>query len=313
MIDTLWQDLKYAARSLRRTPGFAAPRSSRSRSASAPTRQSSRCSTRSCSSRSTCRPPRSRGALRQPRKGDVDATGGTGRYLASRTRVSNGCAPRSRSRFARGDDTNVDVRRPFPGTDAAESVRAQLVSAEHFSTLEVPHATGRTIGIGRPPRRGSPVAVIGERLWKERLGGADVLGESMIVSGVSATIVGIAPPGFIGAWSDARADLWLPLTMQQTLGYRNNVSSYGDVEISQPWCRRIGSRGSTWSVGSRRASCRRRAPRSRSPIAPACRTWPRRSTMGAPVRRSCRTRSSCSRSRTDSRGCVPSCHRRSSR
>ncbi len=79
------------------------------------------------------------------------------------------------------------------------------------------------------------MAVIGERLWQERLGGANVIGQSLIVSGVSVTIVGIAPPGFIGAWSDARADLWLPLTMQQALGYRNNVSSYGDVEIGQPW------------------------------------------------------------------------------
>ena len=78
---------------------------------------------------------------------------------------------------------------------------------------------------------GQPVAVIGDRLWKERLGGADVLGQTIVVSGVTATIVGIAPPGFIGVWSDARADLWLPLTMQQALGYRSNMSSYGDSEV----------------------------------------------------------------------------------
>ena len=57
-----------------------------------------------------------------------------------------------------------------------------------------------------------------------------MIGQSIVVSGVTATIVGIAPPGFIGAWSDARADLWLPLTMQHALGYRSNMSSYGDVE-----------------------------------------------------------------------------------
>ena len=81
----------------------------------------------------------------------------------------------------------------------------------------------------------APVAVIGDRLWKEQLGGANVLGQSLIVSGVSATIVGIAPPGFVGAWSDARGDLWLPLTMQQALEYRNNMSSFGDVESEQAW------------------------------------------------------------------------------
>jgi len=82
---------------------------------------------------------------------------------------------------------------------------------------------------------GRPVAVIGDRLWKERLGGADVVGQTIVVSGVTATIVGIAPPGFIGVWSDARADLWLPLTMQQALGYRSNMSSFGDAELTNPW------------------------------------------------------------------------------
>ena len=110
------------------------------------------------------------------------------------------------------------------------------MSGEYFSTLQVPVSRGRAIGrddVSVP--NGQPVAVIGDRLWKERLGGADVLGQSIVVSGVTATIVGIAPPGFIGTWSDARADLWLPLTMQHALGYRSNMSSYGDVESTQPW------------------------------------------------------------------------------
>ena len=110
------------------------------------------------------------------------------------------------------------------------------MSGEYFSTLQVPVIHGRVIGRDDVSvTNGQPVAVIGDRLWKERLGGADVLGQSVVVSGVTATIVGIAPPGFIGVWSDARADLWLPLTMQQALGYRSNMSSYGDSELSNPW------------------------------------------------------------------------------
>ena len=129
---------------------------------------------------------------------------------------------------------NLVVR--LPGQKQPESVRAQLVSGEYFSTLQVPVVHGRAIGRDDVSvTNGQPVAVIGDRLWKERLGGADVLGQTIVVSGVTATIVGIAPPGFIGVWSDARADLWLPLTMQQALGYRSNMSSYGDSELSNPW------------------------------------------------------------------------------
>ena len=53
---------------------------------------------------------------------------------------------------------------------------------------------------------------------------------------------------------------------------------------------------------SRHASFRRRAPRSKSPIAPALKTWPMRSTSRASGTKSARTRSSCSRSSRDSPG-----------
>jgi len=173
----------------------------------------------------------------RPHDGDADATGGTGRYMRfSYSRVERlRTALDSRGTLAAMTRTTNYVVR-LPGQQQPESVRGQLVSGEYFSTLQVPVVNGRAItrdDVRLPD--GQPVAVIGDRLWKERLGGADVVGQTIVVSGVTATIVGIAPPGFIGVWSDARADLWLPLTMQQALGYRSNMSSYGDAEITNPW------------------------------------------------------------------------------
>jgi hypothetical protein len=127
--------------------------------------------------------------------------------------------------------TSLVVR--FPGETQSDAVRSQLVSGEYFATLDVRVTQGRAIGMADVrPASTAPVAVIGDRLWKERLGGANVLGQTLLVSGIPTTIIGIAPPGFIGAWSDARADVWLPLTMQQGLQYRSNVSSYGEVSRS---------------------------------------------------------------------------------
>src|SRR5262249_7783047 len=161
---------------------------------------------------------------------EPDSTGGTGRYMRfsyprfERFQTALG----DRGSLAAMTRTGTFVVR-LPGQQQPESGRGQLVSGEYFSTLAMPVFSGRAMSrddVSIP--NGQPVAVIGDRLWKERLGGGDVLGQTIVVSGATATIVGIAPPGFVGVWSDARADLWMPLTMQPALGYRSNMSSYGD-------------------------------------------------------------------------------------
>ncbi len=238
MIDTIWQDLKYAARSLRRTPGFAAAAIvTLALGIGANTAIFTLLDAVRFKPLNVPAPHDLVTLYERPREGDPDATGGTGRYMRfsyprfERLRV----ALATRGSLAAMTRTASFVVR-FPGQAQAESIRTQLVSGEYFSTLDVPVVRGRPIGLDDVRLAGAePVAVIGDRLWRERLGSADVLGQSLIISGISATIIGIAPPGFIGAWSDARADLWLPLTMQQALQYRNNVSSFGDVEIDQPW------------------------------------------------------------------------------
>ncbi|HVQ14159.1 MAG TPA: ABC transporter permease [Vicinamibacterales bacterium] len=237
-IDTLWQDLRYATRSLRRTPSFTiAAIVTLGLGIGANTAIFTLLDAVMFKPLNVPSPQDLVTLYERPRQGDPDATGGTGRYMRfsypriERLRAALG----SRGSLAAMTRTGTFVVR-LPGQQQPESVRGQLVSGEYFSTLEVPVVRGRTINredVTLPD--GQPVAVIGDRLWKERLGSADVLGKTITVSGVTATIVGIAPPGFIGAWSDARADLWLPLTMQQTLGYRSNMSSYGDAELTNPW------------------------------------------------------------------------------
>jgi predicted permease len=236
MFDALRQDLRYAARSLRRTPGFAiAAIVTLALGIGANTAIFTLLDAVMFKPLNVPSPQDLVTLYERPRDGDADATGGTGRYMRfsySRFERLRGALGSRGSLAAMTRTGNLVVR--LPGQKQPESVRAQLVSGEYFSTLQVPAVHGRAIGRD-DVTNGQPVAVIGDRLWKERLGGTDVLGQTVVVSGVTATIVGIAPPGFIGVWSDARADLWLPLTMQQALGYRSNMSSYGDSELSNPW------------------------------------------------------------------------------
>jgi predicted permease len=237
-LEALLQDLRYAARSLRRTPSFTiAAVVTLALGIGANTAIFTLLDAVMFKPLNVPSPQDLVALYERPREGDVDATGGTGRYMRfsyprfERLRT----ALDSRGSLAAMTRTATFVVR-LPGQKQPESVRGQLVSGEYFSTLQIPVSRGRSIG--RDDLRlpdGQPVAVIGDRLWRERLGSADVVGQTIVVSGVTATIVGIAPAGFVGAWSDARADLWLPLTMQQALGYRSNMSSYGDAEITTPW------------------------------------------------------------------------------
>lgn len=72
-----------------------------------------------------------------------------------------------------------------------------------------------------------PRAVISEQFWKRAFGRNDaVVGQTIVVRGIGVTVIGVAPPGFVGLWTDSGPDLWLPLTLQSALGYDSNVSSY---------------------------------------------------------------------------------------
>jgi predicted permease len=237
MIDTLHQDLRYAVRSLRRTPGFAV-----AAIVTLALGIGANAATFTLLDAAMFKPlnvpaPGDLVTLyERPREGAPDAAGGTGRYLRfSYPRFAQlRAAVGTHGSLAAMTRTSTFVVR-FPERTQAESVRTQLVSGEYFSTLGVHVARGREIDARDVTAGGAPVAVIGDRLWKERLGGADVVGHTLTVGGALTTIVGIAPPGFIGAWSDARADMWLPLTMQPALDYRTNVSTYGEVDVMRPW------------------------------------------------------------------------------
>jgi predicted permease len=61
--------------------------------------------------------------------------------------------------------------------------------------------------------RGADVAVLGYGFWKSEFGGrADVLGEIVQVNNVYATIIGVAPEGFVGIDDDDPPALFMPIT-----------------------------------------------------------------------------------------------------
>ena len=92
-------------------------------------------------------------------------------------------------------------------------VFAQMVSADFFSVLGVPAARGRTFLPEEDEGRGAhPVIVLSDAGWRT-LFGADpaIVGREVPLNGRNVTVVGVAPPGFLGVMPMVQPMLWIPL------------------------------------------------------------------------------------------------------
>ena len=103
------------------------------------------------------------------------------------------------------------------GTDEPEHLQGEYVSGNYFSLLGVDAAAGRAFLPEEDETPGShPVAVISHGLWQRRFGGdPQVVGQSIELDKHRLTIVGVLPKGFKG--QSGAADLWLPMMMAPTL------------------------------------------------------------------------------------------------
>ncbi|MDR3737936.1 MAG: ABC transporter permease [Terracidiphilus sp.] len=82
-------------------------------------------------------------------------------------------------------------------SQGGEPVRLLRVSAEFFSTLGVAPAEGRDFRIGEDAADAQPTALLSYATWQSRYGGRrDVIGQTVKLSGVATTIIGVARADF---------------------------------------------------------------------------------------------------------------------
>jgi predicted permease len=94
-----------------------------------------------------------------------------------------------------------------PGTP--EHLKAKEISTGFFGTLGTELSLGREFSPEEDRHGGAPVAIISNRLWRNRFSGSPgVLGKSVTLDGVDYAIVGIAPVGFR---LEDNADVYTPL------------------------------------------------------------------------------------------------------
>ena len=97
--------------------------------------------------------------------------------------------------------------RPVVTIDGAgePSRQVEQVTENYFRDLGVTPIVGRM-----PDPSDERVAIISYGLWHARFGGsADVLGRAMNVDGQPCTIIGVAPPRFLGLSIERSTDLWI--------------------------------------------------------------------------------------------------------
>ena len=98
-------------------------------------------------------------------------------------------------------------------TGAGDAVRLQaaMVTSSFFPVLRVSPAMGRTF-ISQEEQPGSPgVAVLSEELWRSRFAAdPNILGKAITVDGIKRNVIGVMPAGFA---FPGDAALWLPLAV----------------------------------------------------------------------------------------------------
>jgi len=97
----------------------------------------------------------------------------------------------------------------------AELVGAQLVTGNYYSALGVGAALGRTIEPGDDVNGADPVAVISYGYWKRRFGGdSAVVGKPVDLNGQPVTLIGVTAAGFDGTLQVGTSpDISIPMAL----------------------------------------------------------------------------------------------------
>ena len=106
---------------------------------------------------------------------------------------------------------------------SAEMTAGAIVSGNFFHVLGTQMALGR----GFQPDEDevldrNPVLVLGYDLWKQGFGGdPTILGRRLELNRVPFTVIGVAPPGFIGVYGGLRQSFWVPVHMARALDFQH--------------------------------------------------------------------------------------------
>ncbi|MGB7284184.1 MAG: ABC transporter permease [Candidatus Acidiferrum sp.] len=105
------------------------------------------------------------------------------------------------------------------GNGPASMAEGELVSGDYFQTLGVRAVMGRTLEPADEQAGAAPVVVLNYGYWQSAFGSAaGAIGKTIRLNGVEFSIVGVVDPAFTRLTPGRTLDLWLPLTELVPLG-----------------------------------------------------------------------------------------------
>ena len=112
--------------------------------------------------------------------------------------------------------------------DEAREMQVGVVSAGFFSFFDAPTVKGRYFTAAEDqPSSAAEVAVLSYAMWQARYGGVESILDSTIQVGpMKLSVIGVAPPGFVGLWPDRPPVAFIPITtyaVSQKFAPRNST------------------------------------------------------------------------------------------
>jgi predicted permease len=102
----------------------------------------------------------------------------------------------------------------FSGDGAATVLISEAVSGDYFPTLGVRAAAGRLIVPSDDSPSAPPVVVLNYACWKTHLGSSPaIIGKTILLNKVPFTVIGVAKPRFDSLAPGSVRDVWVPLSV----------------------------------------------------------------------------------------------------
>jgi predicted permease len=118
----------------------------------------------------------------------------------------------------------------------AKSLHGQFVSGNFFSTLGLGAYAGRVFGESDDTPTAAPATVVSYRTWQtEFASDPSIVGSTIFIQAKPFTVAGIAPPGFFGdRVTDTPPDFWAPLSTEPYLNGPGSVLHHADTNWLYP-------------------------------------------------------------------------------
>jgi predicted permease len=117
--------------------------------------------------------------------------------------------------------------------DLPERVRRAFVTPQFFDVWGVAPAQGRAFEPGEYRFGGTPAVMISDRFWRQRLGAdPDVLGRRIRLGTASIAIAGVMPASF--RFPDRTVDLWMPVSVDAPYAQSRQATWYTGIGRLRP-------------------------------------------------------------------------------